>query len=445
MNNGSIGRQSFRDLINDIVEVEDQKRMLAHDNSSKSENTVFNSLSDKAYSIIKRISLLMFFVELITYTIERIRVIGIISIVIVEIIGDYIDLFKKWVIRKMFWGRGSWFSHSMRFVGLVILLVVLVTREYRSEVIEYQQGYLNPVLADSTIVGDDLLIQNATTITQIPKDRGRLGITEYTVKSGDTIGGIANYYQISEETIRWANNLSDGHVISPGQVLRIPPGNGVIKPVEDGDTLETFAARWGGNAQTVADVNWIDPPFELEVGKELFVPDGRVPDPPKVVTYASSAYWQSSVTPSGDAFLSWPVENCRGIVTQWPSSWHNAIDIADGSGPTLVAAADGTVMFAGCHSGSCPALVPGGFAVGGYLEAWAVEIDHGNGFMTMYGHMNAIYVTSGQYVTRGTPIGQMGMSGTATGIHVHFELWQGRKWNRVTPTWYMYPGTCGWI
>jgi murein DD-endopeptidase MepM/ murein hydrolase activator NlpD len=51
-----------------------------------------------------------------------------------------------------------------------------------------------------------------------------------------------------------------------------------------------------------------------------------------------------------------------------------------------------------------------------------VEIDHGNGFHTIYGHMSAVLVATGQLVTQGQQIGLMGASGRATGPHLHFEI-----------------------
>jgi murein DD-endopeptidase MepM/ murein hydrolase activator NlpD len=51
-----------------------------------------------------------------------------------------------------------------------------------------------------------------------------------------------------------------------------------------------------------------------------------------------------------------------------------------------------------------------------------VEIDHGNGFHTVYGHMSKVVVTRGQFVAKGQLIGLMGATGHATGPHLHFEI-----------------------
>ena len=135
--------------------------------------------------------------------------------------------------------------------------------------------------------------------------------------------------------------------------------------------------------------------------------------------------------PSAGRFLGWPVAGGSGIVTQCASAWHPAVDIADSSAPSLVAAAAGTVIFAGMSD-------PWGYA-------WSVQVDHGNGFTTWYAHMSVISVSSGQYVGKGQVIGRMGATGLATGTHVHFELRNGVSWtSRINPAPYMERHVCGY-
>ncbi|HZC38683.1 MAG TPA: M23 family metallopeptidase, partial [Sphingomicrobium sp.] len=87
--------------------------------------------------------------------------------------------------------------------------------------------------------------------------------------------------------------------------------------------------------------------------------------------------------------------------------FHPGIDLAGTYGTPIYATADGTVQRAGWNSGGYGNLV---------------EIDHGRGITTRYGHMSAILVSAGQHVTRGEQIGRMGSTGHSTGTHLHYEV-----------------------
>ena len=88
-------------------------------------------------------------------------------------------------------------------------------------------------------------------------------------------------------------------------------------------------------------------------------------------------------------------------------AFHRGIDISTGYGNRIVAPADGVVVYAGPENGY------------GRL----IQIDHGHGIVTRYGHMSAFAVTSGQRVSRGQVIGYVGMAGRSTAPHLHYEVW----------------------
>ncbi|MBQ7514760.1 MAG: peptidoglycan DD-metalloendopeptidase family protein [Schwartzia sp.] len=89
------------------------------------------------------------------------------------------------------------------------------------------------------------------------------------------------------------------------------------------------------------------------------------------------------------------------------SDFHPGIDIANDYGTPILAAADGVVTTAGWNSG-------------GYGNM--VDIDHGNGIMTRYGHAEEVVVSAGQTVRKGQIIAFMGSTGFSTGPHVHYEV-----------------------
>jgi len=89
------------------------------------------------------------------------------------------------------------------------------------------------------------------------------------------------------------------------------------------------------------------------------------------------------------------------------AAMHPGIDLAGPYGTPIYATADGTVLRAGWNSGGYGNLV---------------EIDHGRGITTRYGHMSAIVVHDGDRITRGQLIGRMGSTGRSTGNHLHYEV-----------------------
>jgi len=106
----------------------------------------------------------------------------------------------------------------------------------------------------------------------------------------------------------------------------------------------------------------------------------------------------------------WPVDGSVssgfGLRSGFGSSNHKGLDIVCSANDPIYAADGGTVIFAGTMSGY------GNF----------VQIDHGNGCVTCYGHCNSIEVSEGDVVRQGDLIALVGMTGTASGYHLHFEI-----------------------
>ena len=113
------------------------------------------------------------------------------------------------------------------------------------------------------------------------------------------------------------------------------------------------------------------------------------------------------------------VTSCFGL--RW-GRLHAGVDLAAPDGTRIRAAGPGVVVAAG------PAE--------GYGNA--VLIDHGNGYLTHYGHMSAITVTVGQEVTAGQQIGNEGSTGHSTGPHLHFEVHAGQYKDPIEPTQWMH-------
>jgi murein DD-endopeptidase MepM/ murein hydrolase activator NlpD len=89
------------------------------------------------------------------------------------------------------------------------------------------------------------------------------------------------------------------------------------------------------------------------------------------------------------------------------AAMHPGIDLSGPYGTPIYATADGTVLRAGWNSGGYGNLI---------------EIDHGRGITTRFGHLSAILIRAGDHITRGQLIGRMGSTGRSTGNHLHYEV-----------------------
>jgi len=109
----------------------------------------------------------------------------------------------------------------------------------------------------------------------------------------------------------------------------------------------------------------------------------------------------------GTGSFAWPMS---GSISQGYWQGHRAIDIAAPLGTSVVASDAGYVAVTQWHNQ-------------GYGRM--VIIDHGNGYQTLYAHLNSYSVEAGQSVARGQVIGHCGRTGNATGPHLHFEVIKG--------------------
>lgn len=249
---------------------------------------------------------------------------------------------------------------------------------------------------------------NPQTSTLI-SEKARAEIVEYTVQEGDTVGTIAEKFGVSENTIRWQNDIT-GDNIKIGQTIEVLPVTGVSHLVKKGDTVHSIAKKYDSSAQAIADFPYNtftnDETFELAVGQQVIVPEGVI-----VSTSSGSTGYASRIriTPDAGTVVAsgnfvWPTQ---GGISQGFSWYHKGIDISNRAAPNVLAADAGTVVTAG-------------WSVYGYGNH--VVVDHGNGYRTLYAHLQAIYVGVGQSVRRGDALGRMGSTGRSTGTHLHFEV-----------------------
>ncbi|MBT5015980.1 peptidoglycan DD-metalloendopeptidase family protein [Candidatus Peregrinibacteria bacterium] len=248
-------------------------------------------------------------------------------------------------------------------------------------------------------------------------NRGSEYVT-HEVQPGDTLSVIAYRYDLSMNTILWANSsLGNGNYLKLGEEIKIPPADGYGVKVKSGNTLTALVEKYEGDEEQTLAFNELAEDGTLIVGEELFIVDGEKPYVYVAATtrndyttsYANTTRISNDIvaTPTGNGW----VRPTSGALTQGYRWGHYAFDIADRGKPPIVAADGGTVLQADYGWN------------GGYGNV--VKIDHGNGYITLYAHMEELYVVAGDSVNAGTVIGKMGATGRvygATGIHLHFEL-----------------------
>ncbi|HEX5591694.1 MAG TPA: M23 family metallopeptidase [Candidatus Limnocylindrales bacterium] len=277
---------------------------------------------------------------------------------------------------------------------------------------------------------DDGTVYKPVAVNTTVRD-GKGLLQTYTVRSGDTLTGIASHFGVSMMTVWWANKLSSKDDLHVGQKLVIPPVDGLVVTVKDGDTLDALAAAHKVDAADVVTVNELDDPT-LIIGQTLILPGAvgaPIPTPTPTKRPATTGGGGGSCNCSGPSTynggaFSWPVVGGGNYISQYFRYGHYAIDIAADYGSRVRAAAAGRVIFAGWKSN------------GGGYQVW---ISHGSGLYTTYNHMASVGVSTGTSVGKGQAIGRVGQSGRATGPHLHFEVWVGSIWNggyRVNPLKY---------
>jgi murein DD-endopeptidase MepM/ murein hydrolase activator NlpD len=234
-------------------------------------------------------------------------------------------------------------------------------------------------------------------------------ISLYVVREGDTLSQIAEMFNVSANTIKWANDLPSASLIKPGQTLVILPISGVRHTVKSGDTLESVAKKYGGAVEEISLFNSLTVDASLRVGEEIVIPDGEIVNAvisaPVSRAAVSSRQGNTNISYSSDMFMR-PIDG--GVRTQGIHGY-NAVDLAVAAGTPVYAAAAGDVII------SKDAGWNGGY--GNY-----VVIKHGNGVQTLYAHNSSNTVSSRQSVIKGQVIGYVGQTGKATGPHVHFEV-----------------------
>jgi murein DD-endopeptidase MepM/ murein hydrolase activator NlpD len=230
-------------------------------------------------------------------------------------------------------------------------------------------------------------------------------IREYTLSREDTLWSIANFYGLSAEAVAFANGITDPYHLQIGRQIMIPPAEGALYTVADGDTVESVAERFKVAPAVISDYNRLYfEPEHFAPGQLIFVENAAMPTLPLPPDTNASVIARPAVSaPAAQAggYLAWPV---AGYITQYFWSGHTGVDIAAPYGSGLAASVNGVIS------------QNGWVAVGGLH----ICVKSGN-LEECYYHMSAAYLPVGTAVTAGQIVGAIGLTGVTTGPHVHWE------------------------
>ncbi len=266
----------------------------------------------------------------------------------------------------------------------------------------------------SAIGGGDVFVEEGALVSSGPIGAEEISssrtdsdeISVYVVRAGDSLSQIAEMYDVTSNTILWANSLTKSTDIREGDALVILPIVGVRHTVGKGETLASIVKKYDANLQEVLEYNSLASADDIVVGKELLVPGGELHTAPKVITSAKPTK-TSGAKVSGKGLIN----PAPGSVKTQGIHGYNGVDLASAGGAFIpvVAALGGEVIVS----------KPGGWN-GGYGNY--IVIKHNNGTQTLYSHLSANTVAVGDWVNQGQKIGAMGNSGKSTGVHLHFEV-----------------------
>ena len=371
-------------------------------------------------------------------------------------------ILARWMQNLLHMGLGELLLRAATniFSVLAIVIVIWLTQMYFRQPAVRAQANGNTA-AHPTVIPDapsspnsqpfDLssigIPRQADLHTNVP-ERARQDIVKYTVQKGDTVSGIADRYGLQPKTIFAANYeilQDDPHNLLPDQQLKILPVDGVYWEWLGGIRFGQWAAYFKVKPQDIINypANHLDPNAvgdpenaNIKTNTFLIIPGGdyqyhtpgQLPlgitrsNPASAQVAGSGACAPVNGGAIGTGTFVYPTD--RHYLSGFDYSTktnHLGIDLAAELGDNIYAADGGVVVYAGTNS---------------YGYGNMIMIDHGTGFQTLYAHLSAIFVQCGFNVSQGQTIGAAGMTGHASGAHLHFEV---RTASAVINPWDVLP------
>lgn len=147
-------------------------------------------------------------------------------------------------------------------------------------------------------VGGKIVSASSSPVLKDPEEDG--GVEVYLVKDGDTLGGIAQKFKISTNTILWANDIENADEIRPGDKIFILPVSGLTYVVKKGETLDQIAKEYKAEREKIISFNDNIPANgEVKEGQEIIIPGGEKEIPRPTTTDSAGIDRRVYATPGG--------------------------------------------------------------------------------------------------------------------------------------------------
>lgn len=228
-------------------------------------------------------------------------------------------------------------------------------------------------------------------------------LSQHRVTAGETLGSIAQRYNLTIQTLQGLNPSSRSGGVRPGEVLRIPAYNGFAIAVPSGSTWPLLARQYGVRADLLFEMNGCQTP-QSQAWVPYIPTDGSLGNPTNPPA-PTTILVQYPLRQRSDVLLGygWQLQPANGN-----TSFHGGLDLAAKLGDAVLAVGAGTVAYA-APQGDYGTLV---------------VINHAQGLQSRYAQLQATSLTVGQGVKAGQVIGQVGNSGkpSVAAPHLHFEI-----------------------
>jgi len=238
-----------------------------------------------------------------------------------------------------------------------------------------------------------------------------LRLAYYKPEKYDDLYRIANYFQLSVDTIASVNNLFSQYLFDTENTYLIPNCEGIFIDNDNENILEKITKNYDVTVDSILYVNHLRDKSEIKKLEKIFVPLAHFSKEEKILFLGS--LFRDPLRGKGVLTSSFGV---RVDPFSHKPTFHGGVDIAVPIGTKVYPAMPGKVIFTGFKQDY------------GNL----VVIEHGFGYETYYGHLSKILVQAQTQVDFDTVIALTGNTGKTTGPHLHFEIRYNKK--KVNPS-----------